>query len=429
MEAVEYILRFLLAGKETPGRLPVGYTADRSAFGRYKVVIIPSPFFHQEVYGTENSLPRLPLALVEGVPLLFGQPLVERQGNTLVVHADVVASAYFLLSRYEEMVRRNIRDRHGRFPGSESLPARCGFIHRPIVDEYGRLLRGWLRQMGENIPEPTPGIRRVYLTHDVDYLARYLRLKGVAAAITSGPEQALTALKVMCCGKVSDDPWFTFPRLLECDKRLPAHRREIVFFIKPGGGRNREDLPHARVNGRSYATLFSLLRQSGAKVGLHASYRAGKHPHLVAKEKAQLEKAWGERVDYNRHHYLSSREPEHMRALTEAGLHHDFTLGYAHMAGFRLGTCRPVHRIDPATRQLTGLILHPLTAMDVTLDSREYMHLNRKEALHYVQTLLHQVAQHAGEACLLWHNTSMTQEYHRCLYPQLIDSLKDLLAR
>ena len=88
--------------------------------------------------------------------------------NTLVLHADLIASTYFLISRYEEMVQPNKRDVHGRFPGKESLPYRAGFIDSPLVDEYGKLLRSQLRGTGCKVPESQQQIRKIYLTHDVD---------------------------------------------------------------------------------------------------------------------------------------------------------------------------------------------------------------------------------------------------------------------
>lgn len=56
---------------------------------------------------------------------------------------DFVASAYFLMSRYEELLNPE-RDEHGRFPGKVSVPYRNHFIDRPIVDEYSRWLRSHL---------------------------------------------------------------------------------------------------------------------------------------------------------------------------------------------------------------------------------------------------------------------------------------------
>jgi len=61
------------------------------------------------------------------------------------------------------MVRKNVRDIYGRFPGKESLPYRAGFIDRPLVDEYGRLLRRQLREMGVEVPEPPKQIKKYIL--------------------------------------------------------------------------------------------------------------------------------------------------------------------------------------------------------------------------------------------------------------------------
>ncbi len=69
------------------------------------VQIVPSGFFG-DGYGRRESLPTLPLSEIDGVPTLFGAPVIQRLGNTLVVKSDIVASAYFMLTRYEEWVRQ-----------------------------------------------------------------------------------------------------------------------------------------------------------------------------------------------------------------------------------------------------------------------------------------------------------------------------------
>ena len=188
-EIISYIIKFLIGG-ENPGELLslVGYTSDINKISNYRVVIVPSHFFSDGVYGTDASLPALPLDEIEGIPLLFGSPKIEWVNDVLVVYADIVASAYFLLTRYEEIRKRNIRDEHGRFPGKQSLPYKSGFLHRPIVDEYGKLLRKWLREARvSKAIDPQPEIKKIWLTHDVDapYYCRTLRnlcretLKGV----------------------------------------------------------------------------------------------------------------------------------------------------------------------------------------------------------------------------------------------------------
>ena len=116
---LHYIIRFLV-GDDVPSELveTIGYTADPNKFDRYNVVIIPSGFFDGQTYGTPASLPELPLQEVQGIPLLFGSPKEEWIRDTWVVHADIIASTYFLISRYEEMVRRGLRD----FPVKSPCP-------------------------------------------------------------------------------------------------------------------------------------------------------------------------------------------------------------------------------------------------------------------------------------------------------------------
>jgi hypothetical protein len=144
------------------------YGEKNQDHARPAVHIVRTAFF-SDIYGKPVSQPALPLADIEGTPLLYGEPRVEHQGGGLVVHGDIIASAYYLLTRYEEWICPDVRDEHGRFPGRESLPFRAGFINRPLVDEYSELLRKWAALVGIELPEPNRRFS-ILLTHDVDSL-------------------------------------------------------------------------------------------------------------------------------------------------------------------------------------------------------------------------------------------------------------------
>ncbi|MDR1980018.1 MAG: polysaccharide deacetylase family protein [Tannerellaceae bacterium] len=431
---VSYIIHFLIgeSNAEKWQRL-IGYTADQREFHQYGIVIVPaSSICFPTSAPAENDMPALPLTDIEGVPLLFGRPVVEWAGETLVVYADIIASSFFLLSRYEEMRRRGVRDRYGRFPGKESLPCKAGFIHRPVVDEYGRLLRGWLRRTGVDVPEPEPGIRKIWLTHDVDepFFCRTFRNVLREAVKGAGIGKAWRLFK----GPLEADPFYTFPWIVEQDNRLQKavgrHRCEPLFFIK-GGGRTKQDRPVYNLHSADMQSLLAISRTEQVGIGLHSSYSAGKNPVRIAAEKERLQKATGMKIHDNRHHYLSLCEPEDCSWLERAGITDDFTMGYADVAGFRLGTCRPVRWINPATRSVSSLTLHPLTVMDVSLSDPRYMHLAYDEALEYCLQLFDRVARSAGELVLLWHNNTVTGErtfltsatWHRKLYETLIQEL------
>ncbi len=218
----------------------VGYTDNEKEFDRYRLVIYPSDFFKPEKYGSIHSIPSLPLKIWDDTPLLYGEPKIEQVGNVRIIHADIIASTYFLISRYEEMVRRGGRDVHGRFYGKESLSYKAGFIDRPLVEEYGKLLRQQLRELEIEIPEPEKKIKKIFLTHDVDQLAHYRRFRGMMGAVTRGIKspkkraEARRAIKTFFKG-IRFDPWYTFPWLFKIDQSLTeasGERCKTVVFIK-----------------------------------------------------------------------------------------------------------------------------------------------------------------------------------------------------
>ena len=186
-EIIEYIIKFLLGDNVSDDIVQkIGYTDNEEEFGRYRLVIYSSGFFKPEMYGSIHSIPSLPLKIWDDTPLLYGEPEIKEVGNVRIIHADIIASTYFLISRYEEMVRRGCRDVHGRFYGKESLSYKAGFIDRPLVEEYGKLLRQQLRELGIDIPEPEKKIKKIFLTHDVDQLAHYRRFRGMMGAVARG---------------------------------------------------------------------------------------------------------------------------------------------------------------------------------------------------------------------------------------------------
>ena len=127
---IDYIIQFLIRDEHNAHH--VGYCNDKTQWSKYKVVIVPSNFFDNNIYGTPQSMPSLPLQEIEGIPFLYGTSKIEKIENTIICHADLIASTYFLISRYEEYINpTSNRDTHGRYIGKQSIPAKANFIHRP----------------------------------------------------------------------------------------------------------------------------------------------------------------------------------------------------------------------------------------------------------------------------------------------------------
>ncbi len=187
------------------------------------------------------------------------------------------------------------------------------------------------------------------------------------------------------------------------------------------GGNSRLDGDYDPRHGRGRDILERTIA-SGATIGLHASYDAGFHPEEIATEKAVLEEASGLPIRRNRHHFLAWRSVEDGQALADAGLNWDSTLGYADVAGFRLGVCHPIPLFDPARLVPLGIEEHPLVLMDCTLTESKYMGLGEDEALDYAANLVSTVRSYNGEMTILWHHTRFLPRPGN-VHPQLYRSI------
>lgn len=436
-EIVRYILQFLLRTDDEKVIRQIGYTSDREEMKKYRLVILPSLFFNENFYGTPDSFPD-EIVYVQSdkrkIPVLYGDNGIEMIDNTTIIHADLIASTFFFISRYEETIRPETRDVFGRFIGKESIAYKNGFLQRPIVDEYGDLLRDWMRKYGLFPEKPVDRIDSIYLTTDVDKLAHFRNFKSTAKAVAQFPIMPHKAFKALRTyfGSIYADPWFTFPLFFNYTSELKNSVSDVsiksIAFIKSGGNNCYEDQPLQRVESNDFKLFFDLCRKNEVEIGLHPSFQAGMQPNLIRQEKSRLEKAIGQKVYLSRNHYLCNREPHDFNALIKAGLTDDFTMSYADVAGFRLGTCRPVRWIDPENMKLTSLTLHPLTVMDNTLSDVRYMNLKEEEAFDYCKKLIDEIKARNGELVLLWHNISLeknNQSYLSELYPKIIHYLRE----
>ena len=93
-KTVRYIIEFLIGTPEYADM--IGYTGDVSLWSKYKVVIVPSYFFNDGVFGTKNSMPKLPLQEINEIPLLYGEPVITKQNDIVILKADIIASSFFL---------------------------------------------------------------------------------------------------------------------------------------------------------------------------------------------------------------------------------------------------------------------------------------------------------------------------------------------
>lgn len=359
----------------------------------------------------------------ENGAMLFGDPQIRRQNNSIVIQTDILASAFYLLSRYDEIAKRDERDQHGRFPGKQSIPFQAGFIDRPVIDEYGRLLRSMLREVGADIPEPKKQFR-VSLTHDVDTPWIYPGIVKASAQVLKRKMRKKDGLRALAVNlKMLRDPADTFDYMRKIDNAYRDrvnHEVDIIYFFMAGGSSAYDG--RYNVEDRRIRKLIQKLVRDGAIIGLHVSYEAGEKPWLIQREKAALEEVCGFEVKHSRHHYLRVREPEDLSFLEEAGIEHDYSMGYADVPGFRNGVAGPFRAWDHTHNRPGNVICHPLNIMDRTLS--DYLQYDVNHACQTGLNLKQKVKEYQGEFSILWHNNMFQKEcrqYNEQVYCALLN--------
>jgi len=369
--------------------------------------------FWGDAYLTEESLPELPLREFQGIPVFYWgskSPLDKELSNRIstVISADLIASSFFMLSRYEEVLVSE-KDRFGRFPAQASVAYKAGILHRPIVNEYIDLLWDTLLALKGDLVRDYPWGERSFalcLTHDIDRIRLYANPKhilgtlwrvGIKRGDMRGGLGAIRDAFGTWLG-LRIDPYDTFEQLMALEAELDI--KATYFFMS--GGRTAYD------NRYHISKLGSVLRQlwkAGHEVGLHASFASYHDADRLREEKQQLENVLSNTALGSRQHYLRWETPTTWTALARAGFYYDTTLGYAQHEGFRAGTCYPFHPYDVLSDQVLPIWEVPLIVMDSTLLG--YRGLKTDEAKEAVMQMVAQVKRYRGVFVLLWHNSSL----------------------
>ncbi len=390
-EIINYIKTWLLYGNADAAQ-QIGYSADEREWPKYKLVIVPNGHLGKDIVLPDLSAPLLESWSPDDTP----------DSMTYVIRTDLIYNAFFFISRAEELINDK-RDEHGRFLAAYSILGKRNRLMMPVLDEYARLL---IKAMGLELPHA--GFAHIYLTHDIDTIAHYRHLRGALGGIWRGEwRQVLASWR-----DIHNDPAYTFPWLIEQDRKVPL--AESIFFVKHSYGKGY-DYPQYNHHSPDAHRLRKFLEWNRVTIGWHSSYYG---PSSIERRTSRTNE-----LAIHRSHYLNCPIST-MRQLISLGVTDDFTMGFADRAGFRLQTTRSVLWIDPEKMQLTELVLHPLIAMDVTLSNKNYMDLTEDEASYLCQQLIDKVRMHNGDLCLLWHNSNLgTDTYHRALYPQVLDMI------
>lgn len=359
--------------------------------------------------------------------------LVVWDGDDVVVQYDILGLIYWMLSRLEEVGRRDLDD-HQRFPATSSHAYQHNYLERPIVDE-------WLHILGQVIKRKWPAVElkthlfSMKVSHDVDAPALFgfskpinlfrnmavsvVKYKKIKNAILAPWIRLNTGHKLHAA-----DPYNTFEWLMSVNERYQV---SSAFYFIAGRTDPTKDADY-ELRHPAIRSLIRRIHARGHEIGLHPSYNSFQAPQIIFHEAQQLrtvleEEGIVQNVIGGRMHYLRWEHPTTLQAWNDAGMSYDTTLGYADRPGFRCGSCFEYPAFNPVTQQILQIRIRPLIAMECTIIARRYMGLDYTcTAYEKFLSLKESCRNVNGCFTLLWHNSHLNSALDEALYDYILNA-------
>ncbi len=335
---------------------------------------------------------------------------------------DIFSASFFMLARWEEYVNKS-RDNHNRFPATESLSYKQGFLDRPVVNEYVEWLKQELLKLDSNLQFKDRKFELI-LTHDVDTpLLHSSFLHHIKASILDIIQRKnikllinrnANYLKIKLFNK--QDPFDTFDYIMTLSEK--AGLKSYFFFMAKGNS------PYDNMyksSDKFIRKLIQNIKKRGHFIGIHPTYSAYNDSVQFKREKEELEKNLDSKIIFGREHYLRFDVPTTWQIWEDNKMEWDSTLSYADKEGFRCGVCYPYSVFNILTREKLNLKERPLIVMEGSFTTYQ-PNIPPKEMKEKIYSLIEQVKKYNGEFVLLWHNSSFnTDEWKR--YKMVYESI------
>lgn len=416
-----------------------------------KNIFINDSFFQNAVdfWLNNKSMPTLPLKrwyiddkkVTECVtdcdlPVIFGKALDNNSyfyhDNDVYIGIDILGSAFFMLTRYEEVVNKK-RDNYGRFSAYDSVAYKENFLERPIINEYLEILWYAIQLIAPDLKRKQRSFK-IIPTHDVDRPFEFLNLslyqvvhslagdllKRKSIKLFSDRFKSYIKFKQ---GNYKADYNYTFDTIMSISE---ANGLTSTFFFMTAENVSNLDGNYSIVHPYIKSLMQDIVK-SGHKIGLHPSFESFKNAELVKNDKEQL--TYGIKNNLNkkfsfgaRQHYLRWSCPETWQYYENAGLKFDTTLSFADHIGFRCGICYEYPVFNLLIRNQLSLIEYPLIVMECSGLDERYMKLSINEMYDRCNSLKRFCKKYNGNFVILWHNSRFIKKKEVDLYNKIIDT-------
>ena len=325
---------------------------------------------------------------------------------------DLPAAAFLLLTRWED-VYRPVLDALGRPEETAGLNYRQNFHDRPVLDEWGRVLKFWLQKARPG-RRPAEAEFNLRLTHDIDnpyyFKSSWLRIFRRLAGHIIRDRALNQALKApgeyfRTRRDFRQDPYYQgVLSLMDFDESLG--RRGTFFFMTAKPGRLDEGYD---LSVPPYRDLLWEVSARGHEIGWHPGFEASRNETVFEEERQRANHFFGPEPYGARRHYLAWRGPQSWSSLAAAGCRYDAGLGYCLRIGFRCSTASSFPAYDFAANRPLNLPVRPLIVQDYGLMAET--DFDFEAGLKKYRLISRRTKAVGGELTLLIHNS-----YERLLF-------------
>jgi hypothetical protein len=391
------------------GKLPYGVTSNQKMAEAYNgpvlnysgIPISNALHFYPNNLLFERELKDLELEAIQDQGLVG----MFKPAGKSPLRFDPFASAFFLVSRYEEYLPF-LGDLYNRFDAHQSFAHKNGFMEKAMVNRYALFLFDLLEKYFENITVQRTQYRFLN-TIDVDNAWAYKEkgmvrtIGGIGKDVLTGNWKNLNRRLTTLAGK-RKDPYDNYSYLLELQEHYGF--KSLYFFLLADYGLNDKNVPFWNPKFRSLIQSIS----DHAEIGIHPGFGSNHDFSRLEKEIKRLHAITKFDITKSRQHFLILNLPETYRRLIAEEISDDFSMGFATAAGFRASICTPFPFFDLDREEETTLMVHPFTVMDATL--KYYMKLEPDDACKVMVRLAKEVREVGGTFIGLWHNETVSDE-------------------
>ncbi|HOE59759.1 MAG TPA: polysaccharide deacetylase family protein [Bacteroidales bacterium] len=320
-------------------------------------------------------------------------------GSDSALPFDAFASTFYMLSRYEEYLP-NRKDTHGRFPATESIAYREGFLDKAVVNRWAEMIVAILLKRFPDLHFHKTSYQYVP-TIDVDLAYSYLHkgflrtLGGYVKSLIHADFEDVRSRTHVLMGK-ERDPFDSFDALHHLHSTY--YLKPVFFFLFSDYGQYDKNLS---IYNPAFRNLIKKVADY-ATVGIHPSYACYENPQKLKKEIEDLSQCLHRQITHSRQHFLRLNFPETYRNLIHCGITDDYSMGFADQPGFRAGTCNSFPFYDLDLDTATSLLIHPFAFMDGTL--KDYLKIPKDQVVDFVKPYIEEVKRYSGTLITLWHN-------------------------